>query len=128
MIKTVSLTPETFEFADRKPNFSKWVQEQLIKDSLARCEDIHVTHPSGRVKGLCNGLHQNQCLQCYPDGPPTREEWRAFRTAMSSDIEAGDLQAQIRDRVEKRNARESRLEKNAKKRQKRGFMSKLFRN
>jgi len=70
IIKTVSLDARSDEIASKKPNFSAWVRNQLLKDD-EEFQNSHVTLAVFREKGICNPSAAPRCNICFPHGRPT---------------------------------------------------------
>tara|TARA_B100000029_G_scaffold469127_1_gene506742 strand:- start:724 stop:1131 length:408 start_codon:yes stop_codon:yes gene_type:complete len=85
VVKSISLDEQTSILASSKNNFSAWVREQLLAEvahtiPCSYFSDIHQ---------ICNGMRKPHCITCYPEGPPTREDWLAF---VSEEITQEELQ------------------------------------
>ena len=86
MIKSVSLPPHLHAKAEAIGNFSAFVQEALENEgdtvNLNACRPLDIL-------GVCNGLRKPTCGHCYPRGPPTIDEWKAFRASTLKMIDQG---------------------------------------
>jgi len=73
--KTISLDAQTALIAERMPNFSGFVRDQLLKYARTTRKQIEVHHtvaPKARVwgpnKDKCNPKHKNgSCVLCWGD-------------------------------------------------------------
>jgi len=82
IITSISLNEETLEIKNRVVGhyqFSKFVRACLMELD-AQVSPTHTTHEDSRVHGLCNGLYKPVCVICWPDGAPSRADWKAFAT------------------------------------------------
>lgn len=93
MIKTISLDPHTYQLASKKPNFSAWVRELLIKDEQALTH-THATLAIFKEKGLCNPVASPRCGICFPWGNPDRLDIRNYNIG---NITAEQLQMKTKE-------------------------------
>lgn len=74
--KTISLDEDTAKIADRLPNFSRWVRQQLLKHAAhASIYEKGTSTPHkapesariwGETKDKCNPRHKNgRCVACW---------------------------------------------------------------
>ena len=78
--KSVSLSPLCDNLVSRhfqmRGQFSAFVRAAILD------YDERVSGGGGHTPieglGICNGVRRPTCSFCYPDGPPTRENWLKF--------------------------------------------------
>ena len=75
---SISLDRESAEIAERLPNLSAFVREQLFRWAAEKQIGRHVQNPDVRVHGKCNAMHKNLCYVCWPEGRPSRDDWFNF--------------------------------------------------
>ena len=90
IIRTVSLDQESDKLAAKKPNFSKWVREQLKLQDQSFLNS-HVTVSLFREKGICNPSASPRCNICFPHGRPAREDIREFNTGTITSQELQEI-------------------------------------
>jgi len=97
VIKSISLDERTAPIASAKSNFSAWVREQLLAEIAYTipCNYAKITiwkgdERVGTKSEICNGVRKPPCLECYPEGPPDREDWLAYSRC---EIDKEELQA-----------------------------------
>jgi len=78
IITTISLTPETKAIASQLPNFSGWIQGQLLLEASSWGQTSHTQPEEYRKGGLCNPLHKTLCLECWPQGRPLKVDWFGY--------------------------------------------------
>ena len=101
IVKSISLDEHTAPIANEKSNFSQWVREQLLAEIQYTLPCFYftvyhtdrtgkklfetITSPDGSVikqplvtEEVCNGQKKPHCAKCYPNGPPTREDWLLY--------------------------------------------------
>lgn len=80
IIKSVSLDPRTAQIASQMGNFSAFVRDALYQyeEHYAQVER-HTHDEDNRIAGLCNAMSSPYCRTCWPQGPPGRDAWKAFR-------------------------------------------------
>jgi len=77
IIRTVSLCKKSDELAGLKPNFSRWVRDQLIS-SDETSSNSHVTLAVFRERGICNPSASPRCAICFPYGRPQMVDVRQW--------------------------------------------------
>lgn len=75
---SIALDEETSEIAERMPNLSHFVREQLRAEAARWGQGRHIQAPEARINGKCNGMHKILCGVCWPEGRPDRDGWIAF--------------------------------------------------
>jgi len=90
IIRTVSLDISSDEIAAKKPNFSKWVREQLkLQDE--EFQNSHVTLSVYREKGICNPSASPRCNICFPHGRPDMVNIREWNLGVLTNQELQDI-------------------------------------
>lgn len=90
IIRTVSLDKSSDEIAAKKPNFSKWVRDQLKLQDV-EYQNSHVTLTMFREKGICNPTASPRCNICFPHGRPAREDVREYNMGHISSDELQEI-------------------------------------
>ena len=88
VVKSISLDERTAPIAQSKDNFSAWVREQLLLE-IAHTIPCHFfkvnildrnSKTTETKEEVCNGMRKPPCPNCYPNGPPIQEDWKAYAT------------------------------------------------
>ena len=90
IIRTVSLDRKSDEIAAKKPNFSRWVREQLVSQDES-VQNSHVTLTVYREKGICNPSASPRCNICFPHGRPILSDIREYNLGRISSSELQDI-------------------------------------
>jgi len=90
IIRTVSLDRKSDEIAAKKPNFSRWVREQLVNQDES-VQNSHVTLSLFREKGICNPNASPRCNICFPHGRPQLTDIKDYNTGRISSEELQDI-------------------------------------
>jgi len=91
IVRSISLDPQTEELAQEKSNFSKWVRQQLLNETIYARKCFFPTNDLGESLDICNGMAKPRCTTCYPVAAPSRSEWLLFRTSIQTPQELRDL-------------------------------------
>lgn len=90
LIRTVSLDEISDDLASKKPNFSKWVRDQLkLQDESF--QNSHVTLGVYRDKGICNPSASPRCNICFPHGRPQLADIREYNIGRITSSELQDI-------------------------------------
>ena len=78
IVRSVSLDQQTDLLAQEKSNFSKWVRDQLLSETIYARKCFYPLD-TNNVKetndlGICNGMAKPRCVKCYPIASPTRDQ------------------------------------------------------
>jgi len=90
IIRTVSLDRKSDEIAAKKPNFSRWVREQLVSQDES-VQNSHVTLTVYREKGICNPSASPRCNICFPHGRPILSDIREYNSGRITSSELQDI-------------------------------------
>jgi len=90
IIRTVSLDRKSDEIAAKKPNFSRWVREQLVSQDES-VQNSHVTLALYREKGICNPSSSPRCNICFPHGRPILSDIREYNSGRITSSELQDI-------------------------------------
>ena len=90
IIRTVSLDQKSDEIAAKKPNFSRWVREQLISQDES-VQNSHVTLSVFREKGICNPSASPRCNICFPHGRPEMVDIREYNKRQITSTELQEI-------------------------------------
>ena len=103
IIRTVSLDKKSDDLAAKKPNFSRWVRDQLqLQDE--EFQNSHVTLSIFRDKGICNPTASPRCNICFPYGRPEMIDIRAYNANI---ISKEDLQERTKKKFKKDDTKSS---------------------
>jgi len=85
IVRSVSLDQQTDLLAQEKSNFSKWVRDQLLSETIYARKCFYPLD-TNNVKetndlGICNGMAKPRCVKCYPIASTTRDQWIAYRAS-----------------------------------------------
>lgn len=88
-ITSVNLDDETHSISKRVGNFSEFVRECLRRWN-AYDQGIHIQQaPINKQGKKCFPMHKKGCcVLCWPDGPPTREDWGYYVEAWKTTPES----------------------------------------
>ena len=98
IVRSISLDHKTDLLAQEKSNFSRWVREQLLSETIYAMKCIFPNDDQGESLEICNGMKKPRCTICYPVAPPDRNEWKLFR---GSKMTPDELRSIIAEKYEK---------------------------
>jgi len=83
-ITSISLDEETAMISKQIPNFSGFVRDCLRRYWAEVTETVCLTLDEHKIGGLCRMRKERVCLECWPNGYPSKDDWKIFMHASKS--------------------------------------------